>query len=173
MKRHITMAIGMALLLCVGASSAWSAPTSGDAGVRAFAERVVRSLNDTSNKPTDWEHLSRRGGYDPSLIRLMDENNRLAQGVDLLDSDPLCQCQDTGGHYVLSALSQTDPDDATASIAQAGQPVTAVLKRTGGAWHVYDVIDASGSLRARLIHHNKCMRTYKTDAAQVKCFGDS
>jgi hypothetical protein len=170
MQRTIAIVIGLALMCCLPASLARAAPSAGDGSARAFVERVVRSLNVTSNGPSDWVHLSAHGGYDPSFSALMAENGRLAQGVDLVDADPLCACQDTGGHYSLTALSQTGPNDASAHIAGGGEPVTAILKRTAGAWHVYDVVDAQGSFRAQLIAHNACMRKFKQDAAIARCF---
>ena len=171
MKQLMAGAVGVVLALGVLASVAMSAPGESGASARAFAERLIRALNDTTSGPGDWEHLGRHGGYDPSFVRLMDENDRLAKGVDLLDADPLCQCQDTGGHYRLVSLSQTGPDDGSARIADEDGAVTAVLKRSSVGWRVYDVVDASGSFRANLIRHNACMRTYHTDAKQVRCFG--
>jgi hypothetical protein len=171
MKQVMAGAVGVVVALGVLACAAMSAPSESGGSAKAFAERIVRALNDTTSGAGDWEHLGRHGGYDPSFVRLMDENDRLAQGVDLLDADPLCQCQDSGGHYRLVSLSQTGPDSASARIADEDGAVTAILKRTAGAWRVYDVVDASGSFRANLIRHNACMRTHHTDAQQVRCFG--
>jgi hypothetical protein len=102
----------------------------------------------------------------------MNENGRLADGIDLMDADPLCQCQDTGGHYTLSSLAQRGSDNASMRITSANGPVTAILKRTTGVWRVYDVVDAAGSFRARLIRHNSCMRTYHQPAERERCFAD-
>lgn len=171
MNALLAATLGVVLMLSLMAAPARSAPGQDTGSAHAFAERVVRSLNVRSSGPGDWEHLGRHGGYDPSFIALMDDNDKLAQGVDLLDADPLCACQDTGGHYVLAAFTQAGPDQATARITGGGEPVTATLKRTAAGWRVYDVTDASGSFRARLIRHNACMRRYKSDAEQVRCFG--
>jgi hypothetical protein len=170
MTRSLAIATGLLMAWCL-AAPALSAPAAGAGSARAFVDRVVHSLNMTTDGPEAWEKLSRKGGYDPSLLRLMDENDHLAQGVDLLDADPLCQCQDVGGHYAVAAFTQTGPDDATARIKDADGAVTAVLKRTGGAWHVYDVIDSGGSLRTQLTSHNLCMRRFHADADVVRCFG--
>jgi hypothetical protein len=172
MKHWLAFTLGLVLTSWLSPAPAHAAPAPANRSAHAFAERLVRSLNVKTGGPGDWEHLGRHGGYDPSFIALMDENDKLAQGVDLLDADPLCACQDTGGHYVLAAFSQGGPDQATARITGGGEPVTATLKKTSAGWRVYDVTDASGSFRARLIRHNDCMRRYKTDADQVRCFGD-
>jgi len=133
---------------------------------------MVQSLNETSDRTGDWDDLSRHGGYDPSFIHLMNENSRLAAGVDLMDHDPLCQCQDVGIHYSLSSFSQLGPNKASMRITSAQGPVTAILRRTAGAWRVYDVVDAAGSFRARLIHDNICMRAYHRPAQWERCFAD-
>lgn len=172
MRQWLALTFGVALMAWLAAAApASAAPRAGDDSARAFAERIVRSLNVTADGPNDWSHLGWRGGYDASFIALMKENDKLAQGVDLLDADPLCACQDTGGHYQLAAFTQNGPDQATARITGGGEPVTATLKRTNAGWRVYDVTDAGGSFRARLIRHNDCMRRYKTDDDQVRCFG--
>ncbi len=101
----------------------------------------------------------------------MDENDRLAQGIDLLDADPVCQCQDSGGHYRLLSVT---PNGATTN-ARIGMDesstYTLVLRQSDARWLIYDVIDSDGSLRTQLIRHNACMSANQTDAAIKRCFG--
>jgi len=156
-------ALILALLAASPAAFAAAAPQT----AQAFAARLVQRMNTDS-----WVKASSNRDIDPAFRKLMDENGRLAQGVDLIDADPVCQCQDSGGHYRL--LSVTPAGAATnARIGQAdGGPYTLVLRQTDGRWLISDVIDAGGSLRAQLIRHNACMRAHHTDAAIVSCFGD-
>ncbi len=172
MKHSALIATSVVLVWCLLTSPAQSVPNSSGGSAQPFAQRLLRSLNETSGGPGDWQHLSRHGGYDPSFIHLMNENGRLADGIDLMEADPLCQCQDTGGHYTLKSLAQRDADNASMGITGAYGPVTAILRRTTGVWRVYDVVDASGSFRARLIRHNTCMRTHHDPTEWTRCFAE-
>jgi hypothetical protein len=46
---------------------------------------------------------------------------------------------------------------------------TLVLTKTAAGWRVYDVLDESGDVRARLVKHNACLRTAKTEKAGEAC----
>jgi hypothetical protein len=121
-----------------------------------------------------------RDYYDPTWSKLVDDNSTLAGkgGGEDLDYDPVCQCQDSGGHYVYLAgapaagglfnvkVKTTDQSDTA--------PWTIVLKAEAGGWRVYDVIDGAGDLRVWVARHNDCMRRIDPhdDAALTKCFGD-
>ena len=100
-----------------------------------------------------------QGGYDASFLKLDHDNQTLFDGEDVLDADPVCQCQDTGGHYRIRTVFQT-ADRYTAEVSDQGRPDRwRVLMRTvRGVWKVYDVIDARGSVRALLERHNACAR---------------
>ena len=151
-----------ALLAASPAVFAATAPQT----ARAFAQRLVRRMNTDS-----WVKARGARDMDPSFQRLMDENDRLAQGVDLLDADPVCQCQDSGGHYRLLSVT---PNGATTNARiglDDGSPYTLVLRQSGARWLIDDVIDSDGSLRAQLIRHNACMRANPPDAAMARCFG--
>jgi hypothetical protein len=151
------------------ANSAAATPAAGPAP--AYVTALLAVLNSTH--PDKY-------AQDPSFAKLITENGRLAgqsgAGVDL-DSDPVCQCQDSGGHYVyVSGAAEADGSfDAklqdTAETDSA--PWTVVLKQENGAWVVYNVIDAAGDNRVWLARHNDCMRRiHGSDDALLKCFGD-
>jgi hypothetical protein len=150
-----------ALLAVSPAALAASAPQT----AQAFAQRLVQRMN------TDrWVKAGGARDIDPSFQRLMDENDRLAQGVDLLDADPVCQCQDSGGRYRLLSVT---PNGAMTNVRiglDQGAPYTVVLRQSDARWLIFDVIDSDGSLRAQLMRHNACMRAHHTDAAMTRCF---
>ena len=117
-----------------------------------------------------WVNAKAGADVDPSFQKLMDDNGRLAQGIDLLDADPVCQCQDSGGHYRLLSVT---PNGATTNARiglDGGSPYTLVLRQSGARWLIYDVIESAGSLRAQLVRHNACMRANHNDAASTRCF---
>jgi hypothetical protein len=152
----------MLVALLAAAAFAATAPQT----AQAFAQRLVQRMNTDS-----WVKAQSTRDIDPTFERLMTENGRLAQGIDLLDADPVCQCQDSGGHYQLLSVT---PDGAMTNVRiglDGGSPYTLVLRQSGARWLIYDVIDADGSLRAQLTRHNACMRANHTDAAVTRCFG--
>jgi hypothetical protein len=123
--------------------------------------------------------------YDPEFTRLMDENESfgpLVEGVVDLDYDPLCTCQTKAGFVRISSISTRL--DGTAEIKarhcypadNSGKtkiPETCsnadlIIKRIGGAWRLYDVLDP-GSIRQRLVRHNACLRKAKTTKAANAC----
>ena len=113
--------------------------------------------------------------YDPTFTRLMDDNSTLASksGDEDLDYDPVCQCQDSGAtyHYLSGApaggalFNAKVDDNGTA-------PWTIVLTSASGSWRVWDVVDSTGSIRARLTRDNACMRRYTDDASLIRCEGN-
>jgi hypothetical protein len=119
-----------------------------------------------------------RYSQDPGFRKLIEANGQLAgkEGDADLDSDPVCQCQDTGGHYVyVSGATESDGSfDAKVqdTVETDGPPWTIVMKQENGAWVVYNVIDATGDVRVWLTRHNDCMRRiHGDDNALLKCFG--
>ena len=117
--------------------------------------------------------------YDPVFDKLMNENTTLAMkhggGVDL-DYDPVCQCQDDAGPLQVGAVRQTAPDAAELHMKSWCETKGAecrgyliLIRRTGGGWRVYDVVDQGGSVRAMLVRHNACLRTSHNDATAAKC----
>jgi hypothetical protein len=177
--RRVTAAIIAFLFgagLAVGALAAH--PQSGNA--QAFARDLVRRLNATSEH--GWDN-PRHSDTDPGFQRLMDDNGRLAGtnygGVDL-DYDPVCQCQDTGGHFTLVALTPRGSDMAVMRVritpdAPSTEPPVSysiVLKRGAGRWRIWDVVETrDGSIRGRLIRHNACLRASRNAAVIDRCFG--
>jgi hypothetical protein len=105
----------------------------------------------------------------------MDDNSKLAgkSGDADLDYQPICQCQDSGGHYgyVSGAPAPGGVFDAKVTGHDSRPPWTLVLKQENGGWRVYDVIDQTGSVRTWVARHNACMRKFTADAQLVACFG--
>lgn len=145
----------------------------------ATAQALVRRLNGAGHG--GWVSGSHVAATDPAFTRLMDDNGRLAGqggGGPDLDYDPVCQCQDTGGHFVLTALTRRG-DLADMHIRLGGgagavdPPInyTIVLRWMGNAWRIYDVVETTdGSIRTRMTRHNACLRAPHTDASLERCF---
>jgi hypothetical protein len=64
MKHSGLISTGVVLVWCLLISPAWSVPRSSDGSAQSFAQRLLRSLNETSDGPGDWAKLNRHGGYD-------------------------------------------------------------------------------------------------------------
>jgi hypothetical protein len=111
--------------------------------------------------------------YDPAFVKLMSDNGSLAGakgGGEDLDYDPVCQCQDSGGRYsYVSGAQKGALFDAVVKIDSGVAPWTVVLTKTPAGWRVYDVLDSTGDVRARLIKHNACLRAAKTEKAGEAC----
>lgn len=118
--------------------------------------------------------------YDPYFLKLMDDNGRLASvrtgGVDL-DYDPVCQCQDGPDSILLKSVVRRGADFAAAHVANADcddpsadcAGYVIVLRRLSGAWRIYDVIEKSGGVRARLERHNRCLRGPGPESRLDRC----
>ena len=100
--------------------------------------------------------------FDPALTKLDQDNSRLFDGVDVLDADPVCQCQDVGpGTYRWSGHSEgADRWVATVSRTDVERPWQVIWKRIKGRWLIYDVVDETGSIRTQLERHNRCAREH-------------
>jgi hypothetical protein len=161
-------------ILAVGAVSAAPSETPKHFIARLFALYATNSPWWTAGPGSAAGKRLQAEFYDPMFTRLMDDNSTLAakSGDADLDYDPVCQCQDSGAvyHYLSGApaggalFNAKVDDNGTA-------PWTIVLTSASGSWRVYDVIDSTGSIRARLTRHNACMRTSKSDAALTACEG--
>jgi hypothetical protein len=103
--------------------------------------------------------VSPAGHFDPSFLKLDYENQTLFEGVDVLDADPVCQCQDNGAHYRVNGRMD-GPDRYIATVSMIGEPASwqVIMHRTSAGWTFYDVIDDRGSVRAVLQRHNACAR---------------
>ena len=99
---------------------------------------------------------------DPAFAKLMRVNSQLfgKEGEADLDYDPVCQCQDFGGEYVFVGGNSAPDGIFVARMRSGDTKWRLTLKRIGGVWKVYDVVDAAGSVRARLLRDNACARRY-------------
>ena len=97
--------------------------------------------------------------FDPSFLKLDTDNQKLLDGEDVLDSDPVCQCQDTVGKYRVTGKPD-GVDRYVAIVGKVGGKSTwqVILQKINGAWKIYDVVDQRGSVRALLERHNACAR---------------
>jgi hypothetical protein len=97
--------------------------------------------------------------FDPALTRLDQENGKLFDGVDVLDADPVCQCQDVGGTYHYT--TRREGAGWVATVSRTDTPGTTwkvIWKKIGGRWRIWDVVDETGGIRGLLERHNKCAR---------------
>ena len=88
--------------------------------------------------------------FDPALTKLDQDNGKLFDGVDVLDADPVCQCQDVGGKYRFTGRMAADRYVATVSREGETASWQVIWKRIGGRWLIYDVVDDTGSIRGLL-----------------------
>ena len=110
--------------------------------------------------------------YDPGFVKLMNDNGALAGakgGGEDLDYDPVCQCQDSGGHYSYVSGAQKGAYFDAVMKVDNDAPWTLVLTKTPAGWRVYDVLDTTGDLRVWLGKHNACMRAAKTEKSGEAC----
>lgn len=104
----------------------------------------------------------------PSLIALIKEDERLAQGeVGALDGDPICDCQDNADMtFRVKTVRATGPSRASATVVRRSRDdqsgfddITLDLARANGHWRVWDVrTKDTPSLRAMLIKSNRAQR---------------
>ena len=133
------------------------------AGARAFVGRLYAHYP-TANRNPAFDPLAapvEARVFDPSLVRLLDDDRRLAQGeVGSLDGDPLCDCQDDGGmRFTLRSVRAAGANAATAIVIRhatpgdepAALPITLDLVRLTGGWRIRDIhTPDTPSLRALL-----------------------
>lgn len=183
-------ALAAALALgCAGAAQAQFIPPAAQAKETpaAFAQRVVALYAPNGRfwaekGPAADAAFSRKvdaAFYDPAFARLINENGALAGrwgGGPDLDYDPVCQCQDDPGGLVVQRVTERPgglADVAMLSgVHEAGAKPTAytlVLRRGPNGWRIADVVEETGSLRARLERHNACLRKARSDDATGKC----
>ena len=144
----------MILAFLAAAAAAQSAETP-----RQFVTRVYASYRSPDFSP--FTHPTRY--FAPQLVAAMKEDARLAHGeVGYLDSDPVCQCQDsTGLNADVAMLSRPSPGTAKAKIhiAFEGGDIRDFwldLVHTGRGWRIADVNSADEpSLLAALDKANR------------------
>lgn len=157
----------LALVVLAGALVAGAPARAGDAaGARAFVTWVYAHYSSKSGVSTDdvfGKDMPRI--FHPSLIALIKEDERLAQGeVGALDSDPICDCQDdTDLTFKIKTVRAAGPARAMALVVRRSpndQPefedITLDLAQANGHWRVWDVrTKDTPSLRAMLIKSNR------------------
>jgi len=111
--------------------------------------------------------------FDPALTKLDEDNGKLFDGVDVLDADPVCQCQDVGGKYRYT-VRRAGSDRYVATVSREGVKGSwqVIWKRIGGRWLIYDVVDDGGSVRGLLERHNNCAREKIAHHQGVEPCGD-
>ena len=109
---------------------------------RAFVERIYANYAREDYSP--FVHPDRV--FAPVLNAAIKEDERLANGeVGLLDGDPLCDCQDTGGMRSSVASVTGSRGQATARVVVSWQgtsdrrDIRLKLIRTPAGWRIADV----------------------------------
>lgn len=123
-------------------------------------EALMRKIMDSYRPDAGEKGMLGVKYFDPALTKLDQDNSRLFDGVDVLDADPICQCQDVGADtYKWSGRSE-GPDRwvATVSRSDVPRPWQVIWRRIKGRWVIYDVVDETGSIRTQLVRHNACAR---------------
>lgn len=145
-----------------------SAQAAEPAGARAFLTKLYAHYPHRAGSPA-FDALGRQAPrvFDPSLIALMRDNERLTPSdeVGALDGDPICDCQDSEGMKAkIGAIRATGQSAATARVdivfAVATPPDTRQLDldlvRSRGQWRIRDIHSKDQpSLRAYLIQANR------------------
>jgi hypothetical protein len=152
---------------------------------QAFADQLVALYARQSHSVQEGRAWDRWHDslYDPEFLKLIDDNHKLSSRLAVLDleHDPICGCQSGSGNTRIFSVGLRP--DGLAEVKSAHcfrnslgvQPpencsdVDLVIKRIDGAWKLYDVLD-HGSTRERLIRHNACMRSAKTEADTNRCW---
>jgi hypothetical protein len=121
----------------------------------ALMRTIMASYKETAKSP---HAMIGQKYFDPALTKLDQDNSKLMDGVDVLDADPVCGCQDVGGTYTWSGHSVGDRWVATVSNSDVKGSWQVIWKKIGGRWRIYDVTDERGSIRGLLERHNACAR---------------
>jgi len=157
--------LAIALSAVLGLSSASAADI---AGARAFVVWLFSHYPRRDNSRFDPLGRSGAAVFDPSVIALFRENDRLTPKGDegALDGDPICDCQDDSGLLVRRmTVTPADALDATASVEfvlaggdRRSERLDLVL--IGGHWRIRDIHTKDmPSLRSYLIEANRAART--------------
>ena len=164
--RGLTLAVLAAAVIGVPAHAADMA------GARAFVTWLY-SHYPASGRVHDFDSLgpSIAKVFDPSLIALIREDQRLANGeVGALDGDPVCDCQDDAGStFTVRSLRAMDSTRVVAIVArgpdetgQGAEDIGLDLAFAAGRWRIYDIhSNDTPSLRAYLIKSNREARARK------------
>jgi hypothetical protein len=179
-----------ALVMTLGLAAAGGAPSQPTAETpTAFAQRVITlygpqgrwwKLPDTPAGEAERTRIQ-QAYLEADFNKLMEDNGAIAgqkAGGPDLDYDPVCQCQDGPEHIRLKGVVMKSPDLAELQVqgpdcspkSNECDDYALVVARTPGGWRIHDVVEKAGSLRARLIRDNACMRAAKNETAAGKCF---
>jgi hypothetical protein len=131
--------------------------TAAAGSAQVLAQQILNTLNDfaTNKNPGGFEQFCAEfceAGFQHLVAHANDK-----EGV--LDYDPFCQCQDSGGIYKIQSVTRISGDEYQVRMIETKShtdPWDFVLPPTKAGWKVYDVIESGkygeGSLRRRLIH---------------------
>jgi len=109
---------------------------------RAFLERIYAHYSRSDYSPFNRPGLV----FTPRLAAALAEDARLFKNeVGYVDSDPVCQCQDTSGlHARIEKVSNQGPSRAAAQVLvdftdSTSRHITFSLMRTAAGWRIADV----------------------------------
>lgn len=178
-RLHLATMATMALVMC--AFSANATPHSpGLAGARAFAARIVTTLNTPPNgRPVgDWGVPMTGDWYDPSWMQLVHENEALETARHVQDffegADPVCNCEHPSFTYrVISVRMRRDGMavmrmDLFNGSDHSNYPI--ILRPSARGWRVYNSLADDTDWRAELTRHIACLRRSRTQAQAEACY---
>jgi hypothetical protein len=155
-------ALALSLLALAFAATA-PARAADLADARAFVHHLYSRYPEPLSATFDPVGANAKDVFDPSMIALFAENERLTPKDDVgaIDGDPICDCQDSGGVKVkISSVRLITPSHAAAEVdlnfSGEVRHVRLTLIAVRDQWRVYDVHTMdTPSFRAFLIKANR------------------
>jgi hypothetical protein len=177
-RPHLVIMATMALMICAVPAQA-TPRSSGLAGARAFAERIVATLNFVPEGQAFWHWGVQMTGawYDPSWMQLMHENEALQTAHHVHDFfegvDPVCNCEHPGFTYrVMSVRMRRDGMAVMRMDVFNGSDHSnfeIILRQSARGWRVYNSMADDTDWRAALSQHVACLRHARTHAQAGAC----
>lgn len=177
-RSTLAMAATMALLMSAVAAQA-TPPLSGLTGARAFAMRIVATLNTPPDRrgARPWGVPMTADWYDAGWMQLVRDAASLEaarQVASFLDGvDPVCRCEHPGFNYrVLSVTIRRDGlavmrMDVFNGSDHSNFPI--ILSQAAGQWRVYGSVYDDIDWRRDLTSHVACLRGAQTHHLAQRC----